>query len=486
MLSIVIPTYWDRPAGNHPSENQQGAGNSDRIQTAGAESPEKAPSLTDSSAASGSTGSKDSTDSSAASAFFGSEGSSGSAKQEEQEEQDRNFDHPTPLDGNDTLTRCLESLKHQTVPIQVIVITATVTDSINEAVHKRVDAIIKPFKQHFPILQFSHKLLQVVQERIRVNGMHDGDISLKGYPNIRNCQLAVPAILGAEVIAAIDDDEVVEPNFAEEALRFVGKRIGGETIHGVAGRYYYEGDTFFVDEGELGTADDNPFTRKQVFQNQSYRQSEAQAGRLVDTSIVLGGNMVFSRELFMQVPFDPFITRGEDIDYLINSLMRGYRWMLDKELKIYHYPPPCRPSKKLEEDIVRFLYERKKIRLVNQLIHADAEVPGNAGSTSPQYHSEQVPLTGISTRQLSAVDIESLKPYPGEFFRDDLELHADDILSRRGFDAEERQRVLNSARDRILRLPEFFAFLQRWPDLMQGLAEDAHLAELLKRELGLL
>lgn len=73
--------------------------------------------------------------------------------------------------------------------------------------------------------------------------------------------------------------------------------------------------------------------------------------------------MIIHRNLFKTVPFDPNVTRGEDIDYLINAKMFGFHFFLDRELSIKHLPPKkTHPVwKRFREDIYRFLYEKAKI-----------------------------------------------------------------------------------------------------------------------------
>jgi len=73
--------------------------------------------------------------------------------------------------------------------------------------------------------------------------------------------------------------------------------------------------------------------------------------------------MAVHRDILMKVPFDPLITRGEDIDFLINLRINRITFWLDRELYIKHLPPKSSQLdwKRLREDIKRFLYERKKV-----------------------------------------------------------------------------------------------------------------------------
>ncbi len=363
------------------------------------------------------------------------------------------FDHPTNLDGDDTLTRTLESLSGIEGKFNVVVITAAVNHDIDSEVEARVEEIILPFRKAYPILQFAFSDLVFLRERMSSLGLLPSDISLDGYSAIRNCQLLVPAVMGADVIAAIDDDEVVEPDYAEQALTFIGGEVDGVRADGIAGRYFYEWGSYRVKESDAARKAENIFDRKHALQNDSYDLFDSRPGRVVRTSITLGGNMVFSRELFNNVPFDPRVTRGEDIDYLINSRMMGYNWMLDKELKIYHYPPPCNPSHKLQEDIIRFVYEKKKI-----------ELAGKTDGWNP-------------------VSIDELKPYPGEFFTDRVEKDALQALkSRTDLSGNESffmdpEETMATARKRAGEAGEFFPFARRWKNTLAVLSEDSELVE---------
>ena len=370
--------------------------------------------------------------------------------------EDQVYDHPTALDGEDTITRTLESLRKVEGEFNVVVITAAVSHEIDEEVEERVERIIRPFAADYPVMQFAESDLAYLRGRMRSHGLQPADISLEGYSSIRNCQLLVPAVLGSELIAAIDDDEVVEPDFAIRACEFAGREVNGKTADGIGGRYFYEWGSFRVKEPEHARKTENLFDRKHALQNDSYELFDSRPGRVVDTSIVLGGNMVFSRSLFGAVPFDPLVTRGEDIDYLINSKILGYNWMLDKELKIYHYPPPCNPSHKLQEDIVRFVYEKRKIELA----------AGRGGANE--------------------VDIDELKPYPGEFFTDRLCSDALDALGRRtGLTGKEPfylspEQTLEKAEQRAGRAGEYFSFVERWRETVEKLGSDDDLKSYLR------
>ncbi len=85
--------------------------------------------------------------------------------------------------------------------------------------------------------------------------------------------------------------------------------------------------------------------------------------RLVCSPILLGGNLVLHRHLYQSVPFDPYIPRGEDTDYLINASQLGFCILFDRKLRIKHLHPERTEfyfQEELKWDIERFLYERQK------------------------------------------------------------------------------------------------------------------------------
>jgi len=63
-------------------------------------------------------------------------------------------------------------------------------------------------------------------------------LSLQGYANVRNMCIFSSHILNSDITVLIDDDEVIEnPDFMDIAREFIGKRVYGETVYGVAGYY---------------------------------------------------------------------------------------------------------------------------------------------------------------------------------------------------------------------------------------------------------
>jgi len=370
--------------------------------------------------------------------------------------EDAIFDHPTPVDREGTLSRLLASLCQ--VPevggaksgalVSVFVLIASVHADLDHIAQQRVSEIIAPFHDRFPVARFAAADLTVLHSRMRELGLDElqPTFSLRSYPGVRNCQLAVAHMLDAQVIIALDDDQVVAPDYLRRATTFIGGDWHGHRISGVCGRYADHHGEWRLPENELTG---NIFLDKAAIMNEAVHRLMAQDQALVESSLAYGGNMVFHRELFTRVGFDPWITRGEDIDYLINARLQGLRFWFDRQLLITHMPPDEYQSAfyaKLCQDVIRFIYEREKLR--------------QAG-----------------------VDAADFDPYPGRFLRDDIEEHALAALSQAAMPAAVAKlgppdrivaRAQHHAREA---LPRYLAHARTWPCLMDALAGDAFLRD---------
>ncbi len=315
-------------------------------------------------------------------------------KAEERKETDSVYDHPTPLDGKDTLSRALESvsiLKNK--DFNLVILGVSTALDIQEKVESRISSIVKDSAPGVETLFFSYSHLNQIHRDLTQHKKEEFIplLQLDGYSNIRNLCLFSAHLLGSEAAVLIDDDEIFEdPRFMEKALEYIGKKHEGQTVLAVAGYYINPDNDFLINK-------DIPIWlthwNKIDCMNRAFKEVIGKAPRLKETPFVFGGNAVIHRDLFMKVPFDPGITRGEDIDFLINARMFGFKFFLDNQLSIKHDAPPKTHPEwlKMREDIYRFMFERKKLETQESIPH-------------------MVP-----------VKAEELGIYPGEFLREDLE-----------------------------------------------------------------
>lgn len=307
------------------------------------------------------------------------------------------FDHPTPLNTPGTLRRTLESLIPLVTPgVQVGVVAAATASALEAEVERRVQEIIHCPPLPYEVVFFSASHLKSLQDFFRDQGKEGWTsfLSLAGYAQIRNLTLILANIWEAQLLVSLDDDEVIaEADFLakiEEDFATLGE---AQPVLGLAGIYRDESGGVLLPEP---SAPWTSYWPKFRWLNEALTELALAGPRLKPTPLGFGGNLALSAKLFRQIPFDPAITRGEDVDYVINARMFKIPFFLDNTLSIVHLPPdkPHPTWLRLRQDLGRFCYTRLKLR-------------------------QQEPRP-----QMVKVTPEELKPYPGNFLEDDLELRA--------------------------------------------------------------
>jgi len=188
-------------------------------------------------------------------------------------------------------------------------------------------------------------------------------IDLKGYSRIRNTGLLLAQALSVDVVVFIDNDEVVEdPNYLDIACQSINKRWNGKIVNGKGGFYFNRDGTIFLPKQDAWW---RFLWNKTKWMNQVWGEILSSPHSLLPSPMLLGGNLVLHRSLFQSIPFDPYIPRGEDTDYLINANQMGFCLLFDKRLRVKHLHPERTESffqEELRGDIERFLYEREKTK----------------------------------------------------------------------------------------------------------------------------
>ena len=311
------------------------------------------------------------------------------------QEGDAVYDHPTPVDQEGTLERTLLSMKQfHEKDFKLVILICPTTPEVEEEAYGQVLRITRRAQLNAETYLFTAGDLREMTDILHTTGLTDQGaklLSMFGYSNVRNICLLAASILTADAALLIDDDEVFElPDFVPRSLEFLGRRVYGDIVHGVAGYYLNSKGQYYDDvKPEPWMTYWDRFGCKA----RAFDQIIGSGPRLKRTPFAFGGAMILHRELFECVPFDPLVTRGEDVDYLINSRMFGFSFFLDNTLSIKHLPQPkSHPQwKRLREDIYRFVYQRAKV--------AGQRTTGNLVHVSP----------------------EDFDPYPGEFLKPDLE-----------------------------------------------------------------
>ncbi|MFW5992185.1 MAG: Crp/Fnr family transcriptional regulator [Halanaerobiaceae bacterium] len=306
---------------------------------------------------------------------------------------DEIYDHPTPIDREGTLARFIDSMDVlNNTDFELIILVAVTTPELREEAYEKVCSIVSECDPPVPTYIFGDYHLDKIRDYFQHHSELDtGLLKLKGYSNIRNMCLYSAHLLAAEVVVLIDDDEVIEdPDFMDKPHEFIGGRLYGQTVDGIAG-YYLNKNREYYDDVEIEPW--MTFWNRFGSKRNAFDKIIGCEPRIKKTPFAFGGLMVIHRNLYKVVPFDPELTRGEDIDYVINSRMFGFNFYLDNRLSILHLPPGKKHPvwQRFRQDIYRFFYEREKIRTQREISN------------------------------MIKIDPEDFDPYPGEFLKDDLE-----------------------------------------------------------------
>lgn len=356
------------------------------------------------------------------------------------------FDHPTPLDGVSTLPGLLDDLCAQSLQdFHLLILVGEAHPSLRIRAGEHVAGLLRPYQDRLSSLVLDRRRLERLQSVLSDHELTTAGLGLDSYAGIRNLQLLVPHILGCQAVVALDDDERVEADYLRRAISRFGPEARTPAVLGLAGPYRQPDGGVLLPARE---ATGNVFEDKAIYINQAMSRLMAGGDGLQPSPMALGGNMVFHASLAMQTPFDPGITRGEDIDYLINARLGGVTWWFDPQLSILHLPPhhyDSSPYQRLRQDVTRFTYERYKLR--------------HFGFGQPDW----------------------LEPYPGALLGADLEDQARQALERQGTPAlwaefGEPDSILQEADSRARRLaPQYAGFAADWQRMMERIESDRRL-----------
>lgn len=280
-------------------------------------------------------------------------------------EGDAVYAHPIPLNSNaSNLVKAIQSFnKIDSNEFNLIVIAAATNEEIQSSVEEKITEILSSIQVNFPLYLFTHSHLKQILESCKDNISDDclTYLKLRGYSNIRNVGLFLGQILESDVIIFIDDDEYVDdPNFMKKATEYIGKEYRGKFVYGVSGYYRYNKD-YHLKRPIMPWM---TYWNKIDLMNKTFEKIIEPEPRLKITPYVFGGIMALHKNLYSKLPFDPNMNRGEEFDYLVDSLMFGYPFFLDNQWYIRHDPPPASYPDwmQIREDIYTFVYLRTKMQ----------------------------------------------------------------------------------------------------------------------------
>ena len=394
----------------------------------------------------------------------------GRNKKKVYEEDDQFYDHPTALDDEGTIPPLFESMDViEDRDFDVIVVAGSNTPTLAEKTEKTAHALLSKYadkagvKLHF----FCYSHLDKLHAWLKEIGKEDlcEAVALVGYSPLRNACLVAAHILGKEIAVSIDDDCIfIQPDYVSRAKEKIGSDFEGEKILAYCGPYITTKDEIYL---ERSTAPHVAYWNTTDTMNEMFRKYIVESPGMKEAPFAIMGNIAVHRDFYSEVPLDPPLQRGEDMDWVMNSHILGHRWVLDTEWTIKHAPAP-RPYpvwRPMREDIYRFRYQQAKI----------ANSRDGDG-----FHK---------------LDRARYMPYPGTFFQDDFmeritnacTILAIDYLNKGEPDnaREALQNIYHAKYLAIAQVDPFQAFLnfqKKWAELM-GLIDDKR-DEVQKRVFG--
>lgn len=371
------------------------------------------------------------------------------------------YDHVTPLSQPGELPRLLKSLLKVQDVGQIIVLVISEPSIEVQAAEK-----IQNIAAQFPSLNIvvigapEQALIQQRMEQLGV-GKLGKEIGLSGYSALRNLGLVAANTLGFDAVVFLDDDEIVEdPEFLHKAMYGLGKLTKkGIPILAKSGFYYNS-------EGNYYSLSQNKWYNHFWQQGKAFNKwiSKAMKGpRLSRSNHVCGGCFVLHKEAFKRLSFDPWIMRGEDLDYMLNLRMYGSDIWFDNQWSLVHLPPESTSEgTRFRQDIYRWLYEYRKM----------------------EYSRTQIDLLQVKP--------SSLEPYPGPFLESGIEKRIRITSFLRSLarpDKKAYRKATKAATGDAKTYAErnctkYFEFQYVWPELMSRIEGDEILATALMQSMA--
>lgn len=359
------------------------------------------------------------------------------------------YDHTTPLTQQGELGRCLDSLQKVQGLGQIVILVVSEPSIENQAAEK-----VQAIASQFPSLNIvvigapEHALIQQRMEQLGL-GRLNKEIGLSGYGAVRNLGLVVANTLGFDAVVFVDDDEIIEDaGFLQKAMYGIGK-LTKKGIPILAKTGFY-----FNSEGNYLSKSMDKWYNHFWQQGKAFNKwiSKAMQGpRLSRSNHVCGGCLTLHKEAFKRVSFDPWIPRGEDLDYLLGLRMYGSDIWFDNQWSLLHLPPET-PSEgtRFRQDIFRWLYEYRKM----------------------EYSRTQIDLMQVKP--------SSLEPYPGPFLEPGIRNRIRTTAFLRSLarpDKKAYRKAAKAATGEAMTYAQrncskYFEFQFVWPELMARVEND--------------
>lgn len=359
------------------------------------------------------------------------------------------YDRMTPLTKQGSLARCLSSLRTVRSLGRVAVLVVAEGAVENQA-YGKVAHILEGFPEIDIVLVGAPELVALRRrmEQLGIDAAHE--VGLSGYSAIRNLGFVLAHALGHDAVVFMDDNETAGgEEFLERAMYGLGKLTRRRVpILAKSGFYLNE-------EGSYRSSASRRWYNAFWDQGNAFDAwiTQVMAGpRLTRSNHVCGGCMAVHKEAFKRVAFDPWIPRGEDLDYMLSLRMYGSDMWFDNTWSLTRESTPSNEEGlRFRQDIYRWLYEYRKV----------------------EYARTQIDLMQIKPA--------SLMPYPGSFLEPGITKRAKRTAWLRSIARPDSSGYRRAARSVPMasryaeeNCMKYFGFQYRWPALIARMENDAY------------
>lgn len=370
------------------------------------------------------------------------------------------YDHSSDLtSAQSELDRCLSSLE-QVRHVPRVIVLLVCPQAITARTTSRVRGIIDEHDA-LDVTLVTNREASIIIERVGqiAPNLRGETVSLRGYGAIRNMGLACAAILGHDVVIFLDDEVVLSPDFMDKALYGLGHETRQRLpILAKSGYFYNKLGSPLADTTKKNGITTRWWTKRIEFNR--WMEKALAGTRISRSNYVCGGCLAIHARAFRRVAFDPYITRGEDLDYLFNMRLLGMDVWFDNAWVVKHLPPhQVEEAPRFLQNVYRWYYERAKLQ-----------------------HATRRP-------DINSVTAASLMPYPGPWISSGLDdrvrktalVRALFTHEHRGYWRVYRHGISEAREYATSHAGDYLRFASFWPSIITGLASDRDLAALLER-----
>ena len=314
------------------------------------------------------------------------------------------YDHATPVESeHPQLASCLSSLE-RVAGLGTVVILVVAPPEVEERAVARVHEMASERELPEVVIVDSFKAMAAANRIADILPPDMGEpVSLRGYGAIRNMGLVACCALGCDVAVFLDDDEVVlDEDFLVNAVYGFGQvSRQGLPVMAKSGYFLDRRNSALADRRQVKACD--KYWAKRAEFNEWMTQALA-GPRISHSNTLCGGCFAVHAEAFTRVSFDPWITRGEDLDYLFDLRLYGVDVWFDNKWRVRHTPPRVKDTaSRFLQDVYRWTYERRKIEVCNSNIDLQKLLPESLMPYPGPWISPELPARISKTALLRAL-----------------------------------------------------------------------------------